>query len=82
MLLGHQWRFDDYSRIPVVGKGSTSDSNVYTEKYAGSTTSQAPIWKRVLYFKSVQPTLAGMYICVANYETFFNQSVEIQVASE
>ena len=84
MLLGHQWRFSDYSRIqPAVGKGIISDNNVYVEKYAGSTTFQVPFWRRVLHFKSIQPSLAGVYICAANHDgTFFNRSVEIQVMSE
>ena len=83
MLLGHQWRFDDYSRIPAVGKGSKSDNDVYVERYAGNTIVQVPIWRRVLHFKSIQPSLAGVYICAANYDrALFNQSVEIQVTSE
>ena len=40
-------------------------------------------WRRVLHFKSIQPSLAGMYICAANYDgTLFNQSVDIRVTSE
>ena len=77
MLLGHQWQFGDYSCVNI------SDNDVYMERYAGNTTVQVPIWKRVLHFKSIQPSLAGMYICAANYDkTLFNQSVEIQVTSE
>ena len=69
--------------MPAVEKGIISYNDVYMEKYAGSKTGRVPIWKRVLHFKSVQPNLAGVYICAANYGgTLFNQSVEIQVTSE
>ena len=83
-LLGHQWRFSNYSRImPGVGKGSISDDDVYMERYAGNISVQVSTWKRVLHFRSIQPSLAGMYLCVANYNhTFYNQSVEIHVTSE
>ena len=80
------WRYSDGYRViqPVVEAGETSDHDVYVEREAGhGRTSYTLIWSRVLHFKRIHPSSAGIYVCVANYDGVFrNQSMEIQVSGE
>ena len=77
-LQGLHWRFNDGSRIePVVGKGEMSDHDVYVERDTG----QSGTLFRLLHFKRIHHSSAGIYVCVANYNgIFWNQSMEIQVS--
>ena len=77
-LLGLYWRFNNGSRIePVVGKGVMSDHDVYVERASG----QSGTLFRVLHFKRIHPSSAGIYVCVANYGgVLWNQRMEIQVS--
>ena len=77
-LLGLHWRFNNGSRIePVVGRGKMSDHDVYVERESG----QSGTLFRLLHFKRIHPSFAGIYVCVANYGgVLWNQSMEIQVS--
>ena len=80
-LQGLNWRYSDGTRIkPAVGKGKTSDHSVYVEREAGREGSPPTVsWVRILHFKRIHPSSAGIYVCVANYGgVFWNQSMEIQ----
>ena len=77
-LLALSWRFNNDSRIePVFEKGAMSDHDVYVERDTGQTGTLF----RVLHFKRIHHSSAGIYVCVANYNGIFcNQSMEIQVS--
>ena len=77
-LLALYWGFNNGCRIePVVGKGKMSDHDVYVERDTG----QSGTLFRILHFKRVQSSSAGIYVCVANYGmVLWNQSMEIQVS--
>ena len=72
------WRFNNGSRIqPVVGKGVVPDYDVYVQRNTG----QSGTLFRVLHFKRIHPSSAGIYVCIANYGGVQrNQSMEIQVS--
>ena len=78
------WRYSDGIRViqPVVGAGKTSDRDVYVERVAGrGSTPYTILWQRILHFKRIHPSSAGIYVCIANYGgVFWNQSMEIQVS--
>ena len=70
--------------LPAVDRGLSRDSDVYVERFAGSSDQENATWLRVLHFKRAQPSSAGNYTCVASYSGHIrsNQSVDIQVAGE
>ena len=77
------WQYSNGTRIqPVVGAREMSDHDVFVERVAGH--SGAPItvnWVRLLHFKRIFPSSAGIYVCVAVYERVSRrQSMEIQVS--
>ena len=78
------WRYSDGIRVikHVVGAGETSDHDVYVERGDGyGRTPYTLRWQRILHFKRIQPSSAGIYVCVANYGgVLWNQSMEIQVS--
>ena len=78
------WRYGDGYRViqPIVGAGETSDYDVYAERVAGGgKTPYIILWQRILHFKRIHSSSAGIYVCVANYDgVFWNQSMEIQVS--
>ena len=78
------WRYSDGINViqPVVGAGKTSDRDVYVEREAGrGRISYTLLWQRILHFKRIQPSSAGIYVCVANYGgVLWNQSMEMQVS--
>ena len=83
-LQAQNWRYSDGYRViqPVVGEGETSDRDVYVERGDGrGRTPYTLNWQRVLHFKRIQPSSAGIYVCVANYGgVLWNQSMEMQVS--
>ena len=78
------WLFSNRTRVPAVNRGQSRDSNVYMERYAGTSDQDHDKWRRVLHFKRAQPSSAGNYTCVANYKGNINshQSVEIRVSGK
>ena len=70
--------------LPTVNRGESSDFDVYTERFAGSSAVDNATWLRALHFKRAQPSSAGNYTCVASYSGHIrsNQSVDIQVSGE
>ena len=85
MFRGHKtlrdlfWQYSNGTRLPVVERGGSSDLDVYAERYAGSVGVGTRTWRRLLHFKRAQPSSAGNYTCVADYNQLFPQSVEIRV---
>ena len=83
-LKAQNWRYSDGNRVikPIVGVGKTSDRDVYVERVAGrGRTPYTLNWQRVLHFKRIHLSFAGIYVCVANYGgVLWNQSMEIQVS--
>ena len=77
-LMALYWQFNNDSHIePVVGKEKMSDHDVYVERDTG----QSGTLFRLLHFKRIQPSSAGIYVCVANYDgVLWSQSIEIQVS--
>ena len=73
------WQYSNGTRLPVVDRGEPSDHDVYAERYSGRLGVDTRIWRRLLHFKRAQPSSAGNYICVANYNQNFPRSVEIRV---
>ena len=73
------WQYSNGTRLPVVDRGEPSDHDVYAERYSGSVGVGTRTWRRRLHFKRAQPSSAGNYTCVANYNQKFPQSVEIRV---
>ena len=73
------WRYSNGTRVPVVDRGEPSDRDVYAERYSGSVGVGTRTWRRLLHFKRAQPSSAGNYTCVANYNQNFPQNVEIRV---
>ena len=73
------WQYSNGTRLPVVDRGEPSDHDVYAERYSGSVGVGTRTWRRRLHFKRAQPSSAGNYTCVANYNQHFSQSVEIRV---
>ena len=79
-LRGLFWRYSNGTRVPVVERGEPSANDVYAERYSGSVGASTRTWRRRLHFKRTQPSSAGNYTCVADYnQTLRNQSVEIRV---
>ena len=78
-LRGLFWQYSNGTRAQVVDRGEPSDLDVYVERYAGSVDVGARTWRRRLHFKRAQPSSAGNYTCVANYNQNFPRSVEIRV---
>ena len=78
-LRGLFWQYSNGTRVPVVDRGEPSDLDVYAERYAGSVGVGTRTWRRCLHFKRAQPSSAGNYTCVANYNQHSSQSVEIRV---
>ena len=78
------WRYSDGIRViqPVVGEGETSDHDVYVERGDGRGRTPFTLrWQRVLHFKRIHSSSAGIYVCVANYGGVLrSQSMEIQVS--
>lgn len=84
-LRGLHWRFPDNSFVPVVNRTERSNYDVYMVAFAGnpSDISYTSKWIRVLHFRRVQLSSAGIYKCVANYGGMFKyQGINIQVSSE
>ena len=82
-LLALNWQYSDGYRVirPVVGAGETSDHDVYVEREAGQRTPYTVLWQRILHFKRIHPSSAGIYFCVGHYSgVLWNQSMEIQVS--
>ena len=77
------WRSGTHIQ-PVVGVGETSDYDVYVERVAGQNGSgYTEDWVRVLHFKRILSSSAGMYTCLANYERVSRmQSMKIQISGE
>ena len=78
-LRGLFWQYSNGTRLPVVDRGEPSGLDVYAERYSGSVDVSTRTWRRRLHFKRTQPSSAGNYTCVANYNQNFPQSVEIRV---
>ena len=76
------WRYSSHTHIqPVVGAGEISDHDVYVERVAGQNGSDyTEDWVRVLHFKRILPSSAGIYVCVATYEKTKTQRMELQVS--
>ena len=77
------WQYGNHTRIqPVVGAEETSDHDVYVEREAGhSGALNTANWVRILHFKRILPSSAGIYVCVAEYKRVSRrQSMEIQVS--
>ena len=83
-LKAQNWRYSDGIRViqPVVGAGKTTDHDVYVERVAGrGRRPYTIIWQRVLHFKRIHSSSAGIYVCVANYDgVLWNRSMEIRVS--
>ena len=79
-----RWLYSNRTRLPAVNRGQSSGHEVYMERYAGSSSEDNVMWRRVLHFKTTKPSSAGNYTCVANYKWNMNshQSVEIRVSGE
>ena len=74
------WRYSNGTRVSAVGRGESSDLDVYAERYAGTRNAPTATRQRVLHFKRIQPSSTGNYTCVAKYNGNFSlQSVEIRV---
>ena len=73
------WQYSNGTRVPVVERGEPSDLDVYAERHSGSVRVGTRTWRRLLHFKRAQPSSAGNYTCVANYNQNFPRSVEIRV---
>ena len=73
------WQYSNGTRLPVVERGESSDHDVYAELYSGIVGAGTRIWRRRLHFKRAQPSSAGNYTCVADYNQNFPQSLEIHV---
>ena len=79
-LIGLYWQYHNGTRPPRVERGQPTDHNVYRERFAGIVGVDTPVWWTVLHISRIQPSHAGVYICVANYLWVFkNQSVIVQV---
>ena len=78
-LRGLFWQYSNNTRLPIVGRGESSDLGVYAEIYAGKKGARTNTWLRALHFRGIQPSSAGNYTCVANYNQKFLQSMEIRV---
>ena len=77
------WLYSNRTRLPAVGRGQSSDHDVYMERYVGSSDQDNAVWRRVLHFKTTKPSSAGNYTCATNYEKNTNyQTVKIQVSGE
>ena len=78
------WAYTNRTLLPAVDRGQSSGHEVYMERYAGSSSEDNVMWRRVLHFKTTKPSSAGNYTCVANYKGNMNshQSVEIRVSGE
>ena len=73
------WQYSNGTRVPVVDRGEPNDLDVYSERYSDSVGVGTITWRRLLHFKRAQPSSAGNYTCVANYNQNFLRSVEILV---
>ena len=81
VLLAHYWLYHNGTRLPKGERGQPTDHNVYRERFTGVVGVDTPVWWTVLHFSRIQPSHAGVYICVANYNKFLkNQSVIVQVS--
>ena len=77
------WLYNNGSRIqPVVEAGEMNEPDVYVERVAGQNGSDYIVdWVRVLHFKRILPSSAGIYVCAANYGGVFRaQRMVIQVS--
>ena len=75
------WRYPNGTRLPRVARRELSDYNVYRERFAGGFKVYTHTWWDVLHFSRIQPSNAGTYNCVANYNGVFkNESVDVQVS--
>ena len=81
-LRGFNWRYTNGTFVPKVERGETNDHDVYRERFAGKQDVYTPVWWTVLHFSRIQPSHAGAYNCVANYNNmvFKNQIVEVNVS--
>ena len=79
------WQYSNGTRVPDVDKQEPSDFDVYAERYAGIIGNTSETWRRILHFKSTQPSSAGNYTCAARYKVkeekypWKNKSVEVRV---
>ena len=81
------WQYSNNTRLPIVENRESSDLDVCAEPYTGRIVVRADTWLRALYFNRIQPSSAGNYTCVADYNhksfisdyQHFPQSVEIRV---
>ena len=78
-LRGLFWQYSNNTRLPTVENGESSDLDVYAEPYTGRIVARADTWLRALHFRRAQPSSAGNYTCVAEYDHLFPQSVEIEI---
>ena len=84
-LQGLHWRSANNSLVPGVNTEETSSNDVYMVRLTGNSSDikYTSKWIRVLSFKRVQLSSAGIYKCVANYGGVFKyQGIEIQVSGE
>ena len=79
ILGGLFWQYSNNTRLPTVENGESSDLDVYAEPYTGRIVARADTWLRALHFRRAQPSSAGNYTCVAEYNQLFPQSVEIEI---
>ena len=76
-LRGFNWRYNG-TILPRADSGY--DVHVYRESVI-NIKSYTSIWWTVLHFRNIQPSYAGVYNCVANYNGLFkNQSLDVQVS--
>ena len=63
------WLYNNGTRIqPVVEAGEMNEPDVYVERVAGQNGSDYIVdWVRVLHFKRILPSSAGIYACAAHY---------------
>ena len=71
-LLVHFWLYND-TQPPKVDRGVPTDHVVYRERFAGVI--DTPVSWVVLHIIRIQPSHAGVYICVANYNWVFKNQV-------
>ena len=75
LLKGFNWRYNS-SILPMADKGD----DVYREN-VGNRSGHIILWWTVLHFRNIQPSYAGVYTCVANYNGLFkNRSLDVQVS--
>ena len=73
LLKGFNWRYNS-TILPMADSGD----DVYRESVGNRS---GHMRRTVLHFRNIQPSYAGVYYCVANYNGLFkNQSLDVQVS--